>query len=252
MPAATTRRRRWGRLLILLLACALAACAVNRPAGAPRPGGLAIVDRPIPFPAERVALTRAYIRAHYDRDVRDIRIVPRIIVLHWTGSESLEGDFRTFRPATLEGSRPELAGAGALNVSSHFLVDRDGTVYRLMPETWMARHVIGLNYNAIGIENVGGAGEEPDLTPAQVDADVALVRYLVRKHPTIHYLIGHHEYRVFEGHALWLERQPGYRTTKVDPGPAFMAAVRAGVADLRLKGPAEIQREGRAAAPAGT
>ena len=32
-------------------------------------------------------------------------------------------------------------------------VDRDGTICRLMPETWMARHVIGLNYSAIGIEN---------------------------------------------------------------------------------------------------
>ena len=243
----------WDRLFVSLLAGALAACGVNRPAAAPRPVGLTIVDRPIPFPAERVALTRAYIRAHYGRDVRNIRIVPRIIVLHWTGSESLEGDFRTFRPATLEGSRPELAGAGALNVSSHFLVDRDGTVYRLMPETWMARHVIGLNYNAIGIENVGGAGGVPDLTQAQVDADIALVRYLVHEHRTIHYLIGHHEYRVFEGHPLWLERQPGYRTDKLDPGPAFMAAVRAGVADLRLKGPAKIQQEGaRAAAPVGS
>ncbi len=39
------------------------------------------------------------------------------------------------------------------------MVDRDGTRYRLMPETYMARHVIGLNYYSIGIENVGGSME---------------------------------------------------------------------------------------------
>ena len=76
-----------------------------------------------------------------------------------------------------------------------------------------------------------------DLTPAQVTADVRLVRYLEGKYPTIRYLIGHHEYRVFEGHPLWLERDTAYRTAKSDPGPAFMAAVRAGVADLHLQGP---------------
>ena len=133
-------------------------------------------------------------------------------------------------------------------MSIQFLVDRDGNIYRLMPETWMARHVIGLNYNSIGVENVGGAGGAPDLTPAQVEADIRLVRYLVQKYPTIRYLIGHHEYRVFEGHPLWLERDPGYRTPKSDPGPAFMAAVRAGVADLGLEGPRDIEREKEKAA----
>ncbi len=63
------------------------------------------------------------------------------------------------------------------------------------------------------------------------------MRYLVAKYPTIEYLIGHHEYQAFEDHPLWLERDPDYRTEKIDPGDAFMEAVRAGVADLELKGP---------------
>ena len=70
-----------------------------------------------------------------------------------------------------------------------------------------------------------------------------LVRYLKNKYPTIEYLIGHHEYRVFEGHPHWLERDPRYRTVKSDPGEAFMTAVRAAVADLELKGPAAIAAE---------
>jgi len=44
-----------------------------------------------------------------------------------------------------------------------------------MPETWMARHAIGFNHVAIGIENVGDGARWP-LTDAQADADAALVR----------------------------------------------------------------------------
>lgn len=198
---------------------------------------LRVQDRPISFSEERVALTREYIREHYGTASAGIEIVPRMVVLHWTAIGDLERSFRAFdRERLTAESRPELAGASEVNVSIHFLVDRDGTVYRLMPETWMARHVIGLNHVAIGIENVGGAGGEDDLTEAQVAANARLVRHLARKYPTIEYLIGHQEYRHFEGHPLWGERDQGYRTVKIDPGERFMRAVRAAVADLGLKG----------------
>lgn len=196
---------------------------------------ITIVDRPVPFTEQRIQLTRDYIKQHYGIDARTIEIVPRIIVLHWTAGRSLAGDFNTFRPATLQGSRPDLARTSELNVAIQFLVDRDGTIYRLMPETWMARHVIGLNYNSIGVENVGGSKDIPDLTPAQLQANIKLVRYLAKKYRTIEYLIGHMEYRGFEGHPLWLERDSAYRTQKSDPGNAFMSGVRDGVKDLRLK-----------------
>jgi N-acetylmuramoyl-L-alanine amidase len=222
---------------LLLFAITLCACA-----------GRTIIDKPVPFPDERVQLTREYIREHYGVDAANIEIVPRIVVLHWTAGKSLAGDFNTFVPATLRG-RADLREASQLNVGIQFLVDRDGTIYRLMPETWMARHVIGLNYNAIGVENVGGAQGVDDLTPEQRAANVRLVRYLAKKYPTIEYLIGHHEYRLFEGHPLWLERDSGYRTSKSDPGDAFMNAVRAQVADLKLKGPAEIARERKVDTP---
>src|SRR5688572_9170712 len=210
----------------------LAACAPQR-----------IVDRPVPFGEDRIQLTREYARDHYGLDVAGIEITPRIIVLHWTAGRSFEGDFRTFSPSTLRGSRPDLRKASELNVGIHFLVDRDGKIYRLMPETWMARHVIGLNYHAIGVENVGGMRGVDDLTPEQRAANIWLVRYLAKKYPTIEYLIGHHEYRLFEGHRLWLERDSTYRTAKSDPGAAFMGAIRAAVAELGLKGPDEITAE---------
>jgi N-acetylmuramoyl-L-alanine amidase len=215
------------RRMVPLLVVFTSACA----AAAPR-----LVDRPISFSAARVELTLDYIEERFGFRPADIRITPRIIVLHWTAIDSEDATFRTFDPETL-GGRPALAGAVAVNVSSQFMVGRDGTIYRLMPENWMARHVIGLNYDAIGVENVGGAGGVDNLTDAQVTANIRLVRHLVRRYPTIEYLIGHHEYTAFQSHPLWRERDPAYRTVKIDPGERFMAAVRAGVADLRLRGP---------------
>ena len=40
-------------------------------------------------------------------------------------------------------------------ICSHFVIDRDGTIYRLVTPTIMCRHTVGLNYTAIGIEHVG-------------------------------------------------------------------------------------------------
>lgn len=233
MPPKPTLHDRLVPCLRLLLAVLMAGCASS-----PR-----IHDRPIPFSASRQDATLAYIDEHYDRQPSDISIVPRIIVLHWTAIADLAGSFAAFEPEELPSSRSDLAGAGQVNVSIQFLVDRDGTIYRLMPETWMARHTIGLNYNAIGVENVGGADSIDNLTEAQLEANIRLVRYLADKYPAIEYLIGHSEYREFEGHPLWLELDDGYRTEKVDPGDRFMSAVRAAVAPLGLKGPVEIRAE---------
>ena len=226
------RRRGLAAVALFLGACATAQPEAPLPAGAEP----VIVDRPISFSEARKDMTLAYIREHYGLAPPDIRITPRMIVLHWTAIDDLEASFRAFDAETIAG-RPDLAGAGEVNVSVQFLVGKDGAIYRLMPETWMARHVIGLNYAAIGIENVGtGSSDDDTLTGAQVAANIALVRYLVRKYPTIEYLIGHHEYTAFEGHPLWRERDAGYRTSKIDPGERFMGAVRAGVRDLGLKG----------------
>jgi N-acetyl-anhydromuramyl-L-alanine amidase AmpD len=218
--------RRFSVLSILSL-LALSGCA----------HGLRVHDRPIEFSARRVSATQRYIADHYGRGADDITIVPRIIVLHWTAIDDFDETFTVFDSEFLQGSRPDLGSADEVNVSIQFVVDRDGSVYRLMPETWMARHCIGLNYSAVGVENVGGAGGIDNLTDEQIDANIRLVRYLAKKYPTIRYLVGHMEYRRFENHPLWLEKDTSYRTDKIDPGDRFMTAVREGVADLGLEGP---------------
>jgi hypothetical protein len=198
------------------------------------PGGFRILSKPISFDQERIELTIAYRRLHQDPAAHDVIIQPKMIILHWTGIPSFKSTWNYFNRTRAEAERPELAAAGEVNVSAQFLVDRDGAIYRLMPENWMARHCIGLNHVAIGVENVGD-GEKFPLTQAQVKANAALVRYLAARYPITH-LIGHMEYRRMEGTPFFLELDPKYRNTKPDPGAEFMGQVRAMVADLKLQG----------------
>ena len=183
---------------------------------------------------ERERLTLDYRRAHSDPAAVDLAIEPRVIVLHYTSGGSAKSTRAYFDNVRIEAERAELARAGAVNVSSHFLVDRDGTIYRLQPETRYARHCIGLNHIAIGIENVGDEATFP-LTDAQVAADAALVRDLAHRFPITH-LLGHYEVMKFRANPYFVERDPAYRNDKPDPGARFMARVRAAVDDLHLAG----------------
>jgi len=199
-------------------------------------GSITIISKPIDFGTKRVKMTRDYIKKHYGINAKTINIEPRIILLHWTAEIDLEKSFNRLKPEKLLEDRTDIAKASKLNVSAHYMVDRDGSIYKLMPDNQMARHVIGLNYSAIGIENVGGVSDKrEDLTKAQVKSNIALIKYLKAKYPKIEYLIGHYEYRKMEKTPLWLEVDKGYRTFKRDPGIKFMLSVKKGVDRLNLK-----------------
>jgi beta-N-acetylhexosaminidase len=192
---------------------------------------LEIKQKPIEFTKNRIELTKQYIKKSYGIDVKDINIVPKIIVIHHTASDSLKESFDRFYPEILLSDRTDIQNAGNVNVSAQFLVDFDGTIYSLMPETFMARHIIGLNLSSIGIENVGG--DKKSLTPEQLKANIELVKYLKDKYKTIEYLIGHYEYRKFEKHPLFLEKDANYRTIKHDPEQSFMEKLRANFPELK-------------------
>lgn len=183
-----------------------------------------IIEMPIVFDDLRIQLTREYQFKHYGIQSESIQIEPRMIVLHWTETRNLIDAFASFNSPLLN-SRPELPDK--LNVSAQYLVDRDGTIYQLMPADWMARHVIGLNHSSIGIENVGGVGSIADLTEDQARSNAFLVCHLKDKYPTITYLIGHMEYLEYKNTPLWLEKDPNYQTIKLDPGSKFMERVKA-------------------------
>ena len=211
------------KFLFAFLAVLLTSCSSNKN----------IVDIPILFDEQRVELTKEYLLNRYNLQQDSPTIVPKMIVLHWTVIPTLEKSFEAFNPPTLPNWRPDIKSVSGLNVSAHFLVDQDGTIYRLMPETTMARHVIGLNHCAIGIENVGGTEDNP-LTRKQLQSNIYLVNYLASKYD-IEYLIGHLEYTLFENHPLWLEVDDSYRTVKTDPGMDFVDKVRKATKKFNFK-----------------
>jgi len=190
-----------------------------------------ILEKPINWDQEREALSIKYLKDRHGLDKEHATIDPQMIVVHWTAIDNIEVTYDVFYPSTL-GGRADLTSASNLNVSSQFLIDRDGTIFRLLPDTKFARHTIGLNYLAIGIENVGGT--EFPLTKEQLKANEELIRYLKRKYP-IDYVIGHHEYQLFQDTDLWKEEDPDYRTQKTDPGDTFMNKLRQNLKDLDLK-----------------
>jgi beta-N-acetylhexosaminidase len=192
-----------------------------------------IKQLPIVFDKTRIDLTKEYIQNHYELQVEDITIIPRMIVIHHTALNNLKRSYKRFYPSKLLSDRKDIAKASNLNVSAHFLVARNGTIYSLMPETFMARHVIGLNYSSIGIENVGGQKRGDSLTKEQLKANTELVNYLKEKYETIEYLIAHSEYRKYKNHELWLEKDKNYETIKSDPHKDFMKALRKKIKDLK-------------------
>lgn len=192
---------------------------------------LETIQKPISFSEHRQQLTLNYIHEHYGLAPKDITITPRVIVIHFTAIPTLQGSFEAFNSEELPSSRTDISGNNAsVNVSVPYLIDRDGTIYQLMPDNWMGRHVIGLNYSSIGIENVGRLGT---LTAEQLEANIALIAYLQKKYESIDYLIGHSDYRCFEETPLWLERDKNYRTEKDDPGEVFMNKLHLAIPTLK-------------------
>ena len=174
------------------------------------------LDNFITWTENRDRLVEEYTLRHYGQIYH--QIVPRAVVVHWTAMGTLESNRNFF-----DG---EYRDDGTLNVASQFLVGRDGTVWRLMPETNFARHIIGYNHCAIGIENVGGYNHNEDLTAAQLEANVRLIKYLHEKYPTIKYIFGHYQQVAARASGLYIENVAGYYSLKSDPGPIFMRGLR--------------------------
>lgn len=191
-----------------------------------------IISKPISYNEERVRLSLEYLKDHHGLVQKTPVIVPKMIVLHYTAGGTVESNYKYFNKTHLENTRNILKKQSTLNVSSQFIIDRDGTIYQLMEPNMFARHTIGLNYCAIGIENIGS--KKQPLTEEQVEANAQLVRYLTQKYK-IEYLIGHSEYGVFRNSNLWKESDTKYFTGKEDPGKDFMTKVRQKVSDLKLK-----------------
>jgi N-acetylmuramoyl-L-alanine amidase len=146
-----------------------------------------IVWKPIPFGPKRKAETAQYAARHYG--VHSWVLHPRLIVEHFTANESFSATWNTFAADTPDPELGELPGTCA-----HFVIDRDGTIYQLVPLNVMCRHTVGLNYVAIGIEHVGISDAEVLHDAAQIRSSLLLTRWLMSKfHIALKNVIGHNE-----------------------------------------------------------
>ena len=175
-------------------------------------------DKFILWTPHRDELIDEYTIKHYGMICREI--TPQAVVVHWTAFGTLESVWKYFYAEEMPDDE------GRLNVASQFIVDRDGTTWRLMPETNFARHIIGYNHCAIGIENVGGYDGREDLTEAQLAVNVRLIKYLHAKYPTIKYVFGHYQQDAARASGLFIEHVPDYYAIKTDPGKIFMSGLR--------------------------
>jgi beta-N-acetylhexosaminidase len=148
----------------------------------------AIVQKPIPFPPPRRAETAAYARRHYGLETWRLRS-PRVIVEHLTAGTSFASAFNTFAPDRADAELHELPG-----ICAHFVIDRDGTIYQLVPLGTMCRHTVGLNYTAIGIEHVATTDAAVLANARQLDASLRLTAWLMQRYRiSLGNVIGHNE-----------------------------------------------------------
>ena len=162
---------------------ARALLAVARAVAPPR-----TVRKPIPFGDQRKQEMRAYANRHYGIDDYRLRD-PKVIVEHYTATNSFSSVWDTFANDQPDVELHELPG-----VCSHYVIDRDGTVYRLVPTSVMCRHTVGLNWTAIGIEHVGTSDGQVMGNRRQRRASLRLTRYLQGRHGIrTRNVIGHNE-----------------------------------------------------------
>ena len=216
---------------------ALTAAGARRHAGATLALARAIappreVRKPIPYTAARRADMADYAQRHYgfhDFRLRD----PKVIVEHYTVTPSFPPVFDLFSRNQPDSELGELPG-----VCSHYVIDRDGTIFRLVPATIMCRHTVGLNWTAIGIEHVGMSDAQVMGNPRQLAASLRLTRALQGRHdiatPNV---IGHNENRDSPFHR---ERVARLRTqTHADFPRSVMNGYRRRLA--RLPAPASVR-----------
>jgi N-acetyl-anhydromuramyl-L-alanine amidase AmpD len=132
----------------------------------------AIHDDPIGYGAHRRAEMAAYSKHHYgDREWR--LEDPKVIVLHFTATDSYSATWNTFNSnAPNMGESP--------GVCAHYVIEQDGTIDELVPPRIRCRHTIGLNYTAIGIEMVQATGRGSHWADQQILARGPQIRGALR------------------------------------------------------------------------
>ena len=165
-----------------------------------------IQDQPLPYVAQLQSRTLA-----------DIDLV----VIHCTELPDL---------ATAREYGERIVHASGTGNSGHYYIDRDGSVFRYVPDDRVAHHVRGHNEHSIGIELVN-SGRYPDwldsrrqamtepYSAAQIGALLALIAHLRGALPNLRSIAGHEDLDT-DMIAASDDASKQVRR-KLDPGPMF-------------------------------
>jgi hypothetical protein len=187
----------------------------------------AIVEDFIPFGAKRRAEMVAYSLRHYGQAT--IVLHPLVIVLHFTDGPTYGSAHALFSE--------DVPNTGELpGTVSHFIIDKDGTIYQQLPLDIRGRHAIGLNWCAIGIEFVQEGGSSATWADqqilhrsAQLDAGLRLVAWLQQQyHISDSNVIGH----AMANDSPYFKDLEGWRNDHSDWQPADVAQF---IADLQAQ-----------------
>ncbi len=179
----------------------------------------------IPYGAKRKDQMAAYSKRHYG--VRSWQLDdPPVIVQHYTAGTSFLSAWRHF--ASNDRWNGEYPGT-----CTHFIIDRDGTIYRLVALGTRCRHVVGMNHVSIGIEHVGTSDRMVLDDPQQMRSSLRLTVWLMAKYGVnVGDVIGHAE--ALE-HPLHHELDPSWRCLVHEDFPhAAMNEYRARLRELAV------------------
>jgi N-acetylmuramoyl-L-alanine amidase len=180
-------------IAVVIAAAAVIGASAGSGAGAAPTATSAVTKPPIhkmliPYPEKRKREMAAYSKHHYGQYKWRLNN-PQLIVEHYAAAGSISAIFNTFRT-----DQPDVEFHELPNVCSHFAVSASGAVYKFVPPTIRCRHVVGLNYTAIGIEHVGFSDQDILNRPAQLNGSLQFTQWLrCRFGIPVSQVIGHNE-----------------------------------------------------------
>lgn len=158
----------------------------------------------------RKKLTREYSKFHYGMDTWQLK-APQAVIIHGTDTHNYRDTKAVFDGEYLKGrSDIRKNSVDAVNVSAHFVVDRDGTIYQMAPLDFICRHAIGYNYTALGIEIVSTPEEQA--SNEQIRASAWLIKQLRQKFKTVAHVFPHKDY----------DKGPHTKLIKAKGDPAYV------------------------------
>ncbi|MEQ9307172.1 MAG: peptidoglycan recognition family protein [Marinoscillum sp.] len=176
--------------------------------------------------ANKLRLTELYSLQNYGIESYKLDSI-KMTVVHYTVIPTLKQTFDLFLKDSLASNRSYIRDFNVLNVGIHYVIDREGSIYNLLPDSVMARHVIGFNHISLGIENI--ARDSSELTYDQLVSNARLINFLKFRYPEMEFLIGHNEYnnKNLPHFSLFKSLNHNYKPyDKPDPGRRFMSDLR--------------------------